>query len=126
MTVLIGVGNPGFTKLIHFGTLLHEAYGHMPYLVGSAAQGKKWRDVDVRLMLPDNEFKVLFGDVPHFSLTARWSLLTASISAYGEQVTGLPIDFQFQPLTRANEKYDGPRIPIGVWLAKDLENPDVD
>lgn len=119
MTVLIGVGNPGFTRLVSFGILLYEAYGHMPYLVGSATTSKTWRDVDVRLMLPDATFTGLFGTAPHFALTARWSLLTASISAYGESVTGLPIDFQFQPETFANEKYKGPRIPIGMWLDVD-------
>jgi len=112
----LGVGGPGFVHLNHFGALINEAYGHMPYLVGSATRGKQWRDVDVRLILPDDEFDVLFGSQRPFGLGARFSLLCAAISALGEKYTGLPIDFQFQPQTHANDKYpEGFRQPLGLW-----------
>lgn len=49
----IGVGGPGLIHLNHFGALIRDAYNEVPYLVGSAARGKQWRDVDVRLMLDE-------------------------------------------------------------------------
>lgn len=116
MTLEIGVGGPGFTKLNHFGGFIKDAYGETPYLVGSAAVGKTWRDVDVRLMLPDARFDAMFGTFRPFGLGAMWCLLTASISALGTDMTGLPVDFQFQPVSHANERYKGVRHPLGTWL----------
>lgn len=114
----LGVGGPGYIALNHFGALILAAYGHEPYLVGSATRGKTWRDVDVRLILPDDEFDALFGSVRPFGLNPRWSLITAGISALGQQWTGLPIDFQIQPMTHANERYPSEfRQPLGIWIA---------
>ncbi len=111
----LGVGGPGFVHLNHFGALINEAYGQVPYLVGSATVGKTWRDVDVRLILPDEEFNRRFGTQRPYGLDAEFALLCAGISALGERMTGLPIDFQFQPMTEANEKYKGYRQPLGIW-----------
>lgn len=112
----LGVGGPGYVHLNHFGSLIRDAYGHVPYLVGSATRGKQWRDVDVRLILPDDEFDVMFGSQRPFGLGAQFCLLSAAISALGEKYTGLPIDFQFQPQTHANEQYpQGFRQPLGIW-----------
>ena len=113
---VIGVGGPGYAALNLFGQFIREAYGHMPYLVGSAIRGKVWRDVDVRLILPDEEFNALFGPQRPFGLNPLFSLLSASISALGERYTGLPVDFQFQPQTHANEHYSGFRQPLGIWF----------
>jgi len=113
---VLGVGGPGYVHLNHFGSLIRAAYGHVPYLVGSAVRGKQWRDVDVRLILPDDEFDSMFGAQRPFGLGAQFSLLCAAISALGEKYTGLPIDFQFQPQTHANEQYpEGFRQPLGIW-----------
>lgn len=117
VTFELGVGGPGYIALNHFGAFIRAAYGHEPYLVGSATQGKAWRDVDVRLILPDDEFDVLFGPVRPFGLNPRWSLVTAGVSALGKEWTGLPIDFQIQPMTHANQRYpDGFRQPLGIWV----------
>jgi hypothetical protein len=103
--------------LNHFGALIHRAYDAVPYLVGSATRGKVWRDVDVRLILPDEQFNALFGAMRPFGLGAHFSLLCAAISTLGQQYTGLPIDFQFQPMTHANEQYPhGFRQPLGIWF----------
>ena len=59
-----GVGMPAHLYLEQFGSLVWEAFGHPPYLVGSAIMGKQWRDVDVRLILPDDEWDALFGSAP--------------------------------------------------------------
>lgn len=107
-TGALSVGMPALLYLNAFGREIEEAFGHLPYVVGSAARSKTWRDVDVRLMLPDDEFDVLFpDDVP--ALNGRWSLMCAAISELGRQRTGLPIDFQIQRTTEANDRYPGPR-----------------
>jgi hypothetical protein len=115
---VLGVGGPAYVALNLFGSLVLEAYGHNPFLVGSAVRGKVWRDVDVRLILPDEEFVGLFGGGEAFGLDPLFCLLSAGLSALGRELTGLPVDFQFQPLTYANERFDGFRQPLGVWSAR--------
>lgn len=84
--------------------------GGPPYLVGSAADGSadSYRDVDVRLMLDDAEFAAVCPTL------ARWELLCLAISAYLSERTGLPVDFQIQRTREANERYHGPRNPLGM------------
>ncbi|MFC7906434.1 hypothetical protein [Streptomyces nigra] len=114
-TGAIGVGMPAVLHLNAFGREIEAAFGHLPYLVGSAAVGKQWRDVDVRLMLPDDEFDALFpGHVKPGRCDGKWSLLCAAISELGRIRTGLPIDFQIQRTSDANERYDGVRQALGL------------
>jgi hypothetical protein len=117
-TGAISVGMPATLHLNAFGREIREAFGHVPYLVGSAARNKQWRDVDVRLMLPDVEFDALFPDyAPPGRTDGRWSLLCAAISELGRQRTGLPIDFQIQCQSIANELFSKqPRHALGVYL----------
>jgi hypothetical protein len=78
------------------------------YLVGSATERPDWRDVDLRFIMKDDEFDVLFPNTRKdgvWEFDARWLLMTTSLSAYLSTITGLPIDFQFQPQTHANERY---------------------
>jgi hypothetical protein len=111
-----GIGMPATLHLNAFGREISEAFGHLPYLVGSSAVGKEWRDVDVRLMLPDDEFDTLFPDHMRPSrCDGKWSLLCAAISELGRIRTGLPIDFQIQRTTDANEQYDGIRHALGLY-----------
>ncbi|MEU6340239.1 hypothetical protein ABZ883_04720 [Streptomyces sp. NPDC046977] len=113
-----GVGMPATLHLHAFGREINDSFGYMPYLVGSAARGKEWRDVDVRLILPDKEFDALFpGHLKPDHADARWSLLCAAISELGRMRTGLPIDFQIQRTTEANVAYGGPRHALGLNLA---------
>ena len=108
---------PALLHLDAFGREIEAAFGRLPYLVGSAARGKTWRDVDVRLMLPDEEFDVLFPDCRSPGhLNGRWSLICAAISELGRQRTGLPIDFQIQRTTDANARYDGVRHALGMHV----------
>ncbi|WP_439947215.1 hypothetical protein [Streptomyces sp. BBFR109] len=117
-TARFGVGMPAAIHLNSWARDLYDAYGHLPYLVGTAARCKQWRDVDVRMLLPDADFDQLFpGYASLNQLDPRWSLLCASISELGRMRTGLPIDFQFQRMTDANARYDGPRHPLGVRIA---------
>ncbi|MFJ4787618.1 hypothetical protein [Streptomyces sp. NPDC088794] len=114
-TGAIGVGMPAVLHLNAFARELTDAFGETPYLVGSAARGKVWRDVDVRLILPDAHFDRLFPE--HTEPDASddlWSFLCVAIAELGRQRTGLPIDFQIQRLSDANHLYPGIRHALGI------------
>ena len=89
--------------------VVYAGFGTVPYLVGSAGDSLDWRDVDVRLIMRDDEFDRLFGD-----RRARWEIVCMAISTYLSDATGLPVDFQIQRMTEANEKHRGPRNPLGL------------
>lgn len=86
-------------------------FGNVPYLVGTAgafAESDGYRDVDVRLILGDEDFAAVCPT------RERWEVLSMAISAYLRDRTGLPVDFQIQRRTEANERFKGPRNPLGV------------
>lgn len=92
------------------------------YLVGSCLERPDFRDVDVRLMLPDDEFRKLFPRVAHLSnasweMDPRWIIMTTTISRWLREQTGLPIDFQFQPMSFANKHHSGRRNSMGMKYA---------
>src|SRR5688500_10086623 len=118
MTESTGPGMPAFLYLDRFGRWIDDAFGHIPYMVGSATRSKTWRDVDVRLGLPDEGFAALFPGSHAGSLVdPLWSLLCAALSALATQQTGLPVDFQIQSQTHANKAYpDGRREPLGIVI----------
>jgi hypothetical protein len=106
----IGVGMPALLYLEQFGSIVWDAFGTPPYLVGSALEGKEWRDVDVRLILPDSDYERMFGEPAWVERACgRWAALCMAFSALGCRMTGLPIDFQIQMRTRANDTYRGCR-----------------
>lgn len=87
------------------------------YVVGSALERPDWRDVDVRFIMDDDQFATLFPNAgDHWEHDARWLLLTVAISERLSKLTGLPIDFQFQSRTHANERHKGPRNAIGMRI----------
>lgn len=101
---------PEFFLLEEWGKTLRHSFGKPPYLVGSCERGVDFRDVDVVLMLPDDEYAVLMGPEPR-----RIVALNVAISVWGQRATGLPIDFRFQDTTTANAEYgDQTRNPLGV------------
>jgi hypothetical protein len=112
------VGAPAIFALESACQQVHEAIGGFGcYLVGSALDRPDWRDVDVRLIMKDEEFAVLFPDAGHaWEQDARWLLLTVSISERLAKLTGLPVDFQIQPMTHANERHSGRRHAIGFRI----------
>ena len=113
----IGVGMPAAIRLEAFGLRVFDAFGETPYLVGSAATSKTWRDVDVRLMLNDDDFHGLFPNYARLSqLDLKWCLLCDALAELARCQTGLPVDFQIQAQSTANEKYPGVRIPLGMRL----------
>lgn len=112
----MGVGMPQALYLKAFGQLVREAFGAMPYHVGSSMTSKTgWRDVDVRLMLDDDEYAALgLGDprYPHHS--PKWRAMCMAFSALGREMTGLPIDFQIQQVSTANTEHDKPRSALFI------------
>jgi hypothetical protein len=96
-----------------FGTIVSDYFGHVAYQVGSSLDRKDWRDVDVRLILPDEEFAERFGDIFRSSETdPKLGAITLAFAALGKAMTGLPIDFQIQPESHANKLYPGPRSAL--------------
>lgn len=75
-----------------------------------------YRDVDVRCILPDEEFDKLFGGTQagDWRYSGRWSVMCAALSDWLSAQTGLPVDFQFQRTTQANEEFKGIRSCLGI------------
>lgn len=114
------VGAPAIFALEQACKPINRAFGHFGcYLVGSALERPDWRDVDVRFIMEDSEFAKLFPDAgDHWEFDDRWLLLTVAISERLSKVTGLPIDFQFQPQSHANARHSKPRHSLGWNMAK--------
>lgn len=95
---------------------LDEAFGMGLgiFQVGSSLCRKDYRDVDVRCILADDEFKQMF---PQGERSALWNVICSSISLWLAQQTGLPIDFQIQQQTAANKEFDGRRNALGIESA---------
>lgn len=110
----MGVGMPQGLLLQEFGEHIFAAFGHVAYHVGSSLEQKDgWRDVDVRLMLPDEEYEARgFGDPERPQWNKRWVSTILAWSAFGRHLTGLPIDFQIQQQTQANAKERGNRSAL--------------
>lgn len=81
---------------------INSAYdGYGVFLVGSCLDHNDFRDVDV------HETQVL---------RPRWQVQCLALSAWLHTLTGLPIDFQFQKISVANERFDGEqRVPLGHY-----------
>jgi hypothetical protein len=103
---------PAGIWLNKFGVLVSDYFGHTPYQVGSSLETKAWRDVDVRLILPDNEFEARFGKIQSCQVNTKLAAVTLAFAALGKEMTGLPIDFQIQSQSHANEKYPGKRSAL--------------
>ena len=75
--------------------------------VGSSLTSKNYRDVDVRVLLDDDKFAKLeeMFDTEYLRLC---------ISLWGQKATGLPIDFDIQPRTYANQAFTGGRNSINI------------
>ena len=64
------------------------AFGYGVFLVGSALRTKDYRDVDVRVMLPDEKFVALFPDYKHNSPDPYWNFVCTSISEWLQVADG--------------------------------------
>lgn len=94
-------------RLLHaWGMELRSMFNATAYLVGSSLVRPGYRDVDVRIMLPADQFE---------GLAAGCDLgrLALALSVWGQKVTGLPIDCQVQEAVAANDEFPGRRHPLG-------------
>jgi hypothetical protein len=70
--------------------------------------------------MDDDAFDAEFPNAPaergHWEFDSKWILLTTTIADWLRDRTGLPVDFQFQPRTHANERHKGPRNALGLIL----------
>lgn len=114
------VGAPAIFALEQACSTINAAFGSFGcYLVGSALDRPDWRDVDVRFIMDDTAFIRLFPEAGgNWEHDDRWLLLTVAISERLSKLTGLPVDFQFQPQTHANVKHSKPRHALGIKIAK--------
>jgi hypothetical protein len=120
------VGAPAIFALDLCCQTINEAFGDYGcYLVGSSLESPDWRDVDVRYIMADASFAALFPDANidpgTWENDPRWLLLTTSISGWLKLQTGLPVDFQIQPQSHANERHKGPRHYLGMRTGKRKE-----
>lgn len=103
--------------------VLNDA-GFGAYLVGSCMERLNYRDVDLRCILSDEHFATLFG-----AKRVQLRLINAALSEWVAARTGLPIDFQFQSRTEAEQYRDRPRNPMGILIeserAKDRAAADI-
>lgn len=103
---------------------IHAAFGSPPYLVGSVLTRPDFRDIDLRLILPDGDVEKLCSigtDMhdQHLGSAVRL-LLNIAISDLiaGAANAPAPIDFQIQSMTEANVPEHGMRNPMGIRWGK--------
>lgn len=97
-----------FERLEEWCHNVRRLFKRAPYLVGSATRRADYRDVDLRLILPDEKFDAEWSD------QVRVRLMNRAISTWGQRETGLPIDFQIQRQTEANIYFPEQRNPMGI------------
>ena len=85
--------------------VIADTFGEPVYLVGSSILRRDFRDVDLRVILPDDRYSALPFKVR--------GLLAFSVSLYLEQSSGLPIDFQLQCQSES-DGFDGERQPVAL------------
>lgn len=148
------VGVPAIFELNAACVLINKALGpdFGCYHVGSSLQRRDYRDVDVRYIMEDARYSMMFNEkMPefvcptdathpiadeafcptcrervkikqhywHFEHNPLWALMSVAFSHWLSLRTGLPIDFQIQPQSWANEKYGRPeheRNPLGLYI----------
>lgn len=95
-------------------TRAYDCYG--VYLVGSCLEKKDYRDVDLRCVMDDALFEEMFPKDETGVLRPRWQVMCLALSAWLRSMTGLPIDFQFQKISVANERFKKEkRVPLGQY-----------
>ena len=110
---------PAFFKLNHACVLINKAFGGFGcYLCGSSLVRRDFRDVDVRFIMEDAKFLAEFSCSDEQAWNPRWSLLCTLISDWLSSLTGLQVDFQFQPQGKANSEHEGAprRQALGIVL----------
>ena len=105
-----------------FGRVVREAWQATPYQVGSSLRdGEIPRDIDVRVMISDEEFRRRFpGTIPERRhVCEQWRAQMMVWGEWGRHLTGLNIDFQVEPEEDANTRFPTEeRRPVGTRLEK--------
>lgn len=105
---------PDFHRLSWACVPVKMAFDSHPYLVGSVMTTPHFRDIDLRLILPDKALRRLAPTRP------RLLLLNIAISDFIAKGASLawPIDFQFQSQTDADADTSpaGMRNPMGMVI----------
>lgn len=91
-------------------TVLARAFGMRTYQVGSSLERADYRDVDLRCILDDHVFDRMFVSIG----SASHHLMNVALSDWLAARTALPIDFQFQRRTEANDEFNGIRNAMGL------------
>lgn len=108
-----------------WGRELHDMWGYTAYLVGSALVRPDYRDVDVRIVLPDDV-------VEQLAEVMDLGRLHVALSLWGQRATGLPIDCQVQAASAADSEPAHLIRPIGripgrldgrAWPTAEAEEP---
>ncbi len=106
---------------------VNEAYSEVSYgcfHVGSSLTRKDYNDVDVRCIVDPVYWTGLFGVSTDVLENPRLMFMNVAISGYLRERTGLPIDFQFQHMHKANKEFpsgaNGPhkRNALGSVMAR--------
>lgn len=110
-------------RLRGWANQIAQRFGHPVYLVGSALEREDVRDIDVRVVLPLDEFVARYGfrdyQQNHWNDTgwpaARRRLAedVGNLAAKGSLVLGLNLDLQVTSDVEAMARYDGkPRVRV--------------
>lgn len=101
-------------ELNRFGSYLRDAFPDAlgVFHVGSSLVRADYRDVDVRVIFTDEDFDRLFGPLtqPRYE-NAKWNAHRIAWTHFGQSITGLLIDCQFDRMTEANDEYAPPEHP---------------
>lgn len=102
---------------------IRRAFDTPPYLVGSVLTRQDFRDIDLRLILPNHEIRGMFGQELRYGGTPeqagpnlRWQLMEIALSDLIAKAASLPwpIAFQIQSAGEASSAFgDQPRNPMG-------------
>lgn len=90
-----------------------RGFGFGTYHVGSSLNKPDYHDIDLRCIMPDDEYDKMFSPDGIIN-PSRVLFLNTAISEWIQARTGLPIDFQFQRQTEANAEFKGPRNAVGI------------
>lgn len=109
---------PAYLKLNAWAREVEWCFDQTLYLVGSSLFSKKWRDIDVRIILEDDEWERWFGNIDRVAkhTNARWSAIMTAFSIWAADATGLPVDFQIYARSQVTaEEWDQPRCALGIY-----------
>ena len=88
-----------------------NGFGFGTYHVGSSLSKPDYHDVDLRCIMPDDDYDSRFlGETAEQQL----KFLNTAVSDWIAARTGLPIDFQFQRASNANAEFTGRRNAVGM------------